>query len=143
MSFFAQDAKDVCMSSLGIPSLWSVPGERDIFGNSTKDAEIMGGDKAIPPAFSELSLYAMLKEGLIDVEAQRILRKVSKNSDSVSVYERSQPTLLIRNPSMSTTVLLPPLDSIRRTEINFGVQKVLIFFKIIILIISFYNIGYV
>ena len=64
------------------------------------------------------------REGLIDVEAQRILRRVSKNEDNVSVYERSQPTLLVRSPSMSTSVTLPSLDNLRRTEVKFGVQKV-------------------
>jgi len=125
VSFFTgTDASEVCLSVMGIPSLWSVPGEKDIFGD-----RIGGGvhssapENVVPPAFSDLSLKSMLREGLIDVEAQRILRRVGKNADNVSVYERSQPTLLIRSPSMSTSVTLPSLDNIRRTEIPFGVQK--------------------
>lgn len=130
MAFLASaDASEVCMSALGIPSLWSVPGEKDIFGQRAG----MGSssqDTIVPPAFSDLSLKAMLREGLIDVEAQRILRRVSKNEDNVSVYERSQPTLLVRSPSMSTSVTLPSLDNLRRTEVKFGVQKVCVYMHV-------------
>ena len=126
MSFLASaDATEVCMSALGIPSLWSVPGEKDIFGQRVGMASSSSQDSIVPPAFSDLSLRNMLREGLIDVEAQRILRRVSKNEDNVSVYERSQPTLLVRNPSLSTSVTLPSLDNLRRAEVKFGVQKVL------------------
>lgn len=126
VSFFTgTDASEVCLSVMGIPSLWSVPGEKDIFGDRIGGgAHSSTAENIVPPAFSDLSLKSMLREGLIDVEAQRILRRVGKNADNVSVYERSQPTLLIRNPSMSTSVTLPSLDNIRRTEIPFGVQKV-------------------
>ena len=125
MAFLASaDASAVCMSALGIPSLWSVPGEKDIFGQRVGMGSSSSQDTIVPPAFSDLSLKAMLREGLIDVEAQRILRRVSKNEDNVSVYERSQPTLLVRSPSMSTSVTLPSLDNLRRTEVKFGVQKV-------------------
>ena len=117
------DSPDVCLSAMGIPSLWSVPGEKDIFGQRVGVPSTVQ-DNEVPPAFSDQSLKAMLREGLIDVEAMRILRKVGKNADNVSVYERSQPTLLVRSPSMSTSVTLPSLDNIRRTEIQFGVQKV-------------------
>src|SRR4051812_42475811 len=34
------------------------------------------------------------------------------------------PTLLIRNASLSTSVTLPALDSMNKTEIHFGTQKV-------------------
>jgi hypothetical protein len=123
MSFF--DSSEVCLSGLGIPSLWSVPGEKDIFGQRVGGGEhSVLPDNSVPPAFSDQSVKNMLREGLIDIEAQRILRRVGRNADNVSVYERSQPTLLVRSPSMSTSVTLPSLDNIRRTEISFGVQKV-------------------
>ena len=78
----------------------------------------------MPPAFSEASLKALRKDNMIDVEGHTILRRLAASSDRVQVYDRSQPTLLIRSPAMSTTVSLPSLDSMRKTEISFGSQKV-------------------
>lgn len=98
-------------------------GEKDIFGktvNATKDAPQV----TVPPAFSESSLAGLHREGLIDVEGHRILRSIASKPDRVQVYDRSQPTLLIRNPAMSVSVSLPSLDSVRKTEIAFGSQKV-------------------
>lgn len=61
ISFLASaDASDVCMSALGIPSLWSVPGEKDIFGQRTGMGASSSQDTIVPPAFSDLSLKNML-----------------------------------------------------------------------------------
>lgn len=114
----------VCMSCFGLPSLWFVPGEKDIFGNSVMQTTSAVPEQPIPPAFSDASIASMLREGLIDAEGHRILRKIAANNDRVEVYERSQPTLLIRNPTMSTTIKLPQLEAVRKTEISFGAQKV-------------------
>jgi hypothetical protein len=112
------------MSSFGGPSLWSVPGERDIFGNSAMLVHNNAPDATVPPAFSEASLKNLRRDNLIDIEGHHILRKLAASSDRVQVYDRSQPTLLVRCPAMSTSVTLPALDSMRRTEISFGSQKV-------------------
>lgn len=115
----------VCMSCLGLPSLWIVPGEKDIFGNTiTLQSDNPLPEIAVHPAFSEASVNALQREGLIDTEGRAILRKIGMNPDRVQVYDRSQPTLLIRNPSMSTSIQLPALEQVRKTEINFGMQKV-------------------
>jgi WD40 repeat protein/Ca2+-binding EF-hand superfamily protein len=113
----------VCMSCFGLPSLWAVPGEKDIFGNSVMKATSNVPEQPVPPAFSDSSIAGMLREGLIDAEGHRILRKIAANTDRVEVYDRSQPILLIRNPSMSTTIKLPALESVRKTEISFGAQR--------------------
>jgi WD40 repeat protein len=131
-SLALKNDNSVCYSCFGIPSLWVVPGEKDIFGNSVMTTATTSAvpEQAIPPAFSEMSLATMLREGLIDAEGHKILRKIAANSDRVEVYDRSQPTLLIRNSSMSTSIQLPVLESVRKTEISFGAQKVrcLLFF---------------
>lgn len=131
-----ESAGDVCMASFGLPSLWLVPGEKDIFGNavnmtSSSTTSNNGTDKdpplpsqVIPPPFSEASIVSLQRENLIDNEGRRILREVAAKIDRVQVYERSQPTLLIRNAALSTSVTLPPLDQVKKTEIFFGAQKV-------------------
>lgn len=123
-TFFGGD-NSVLMSSFGGPSLWSVPGEKDIYGNSSMVMHSNVPEVVVPPAFSEASLKNLRRDNLIDVEGMHILRKLAQSTDRVQVYDRSQPTLLVRNPSMSTSVTLPALDSMRRTEICFGTQKVL------------------
>lgn len=105
-------------------SLWSIPGERDIFGNVGQCIHSNTPDFVLPAPFSEASLKSLRKDNLIDAEGQNILRKMAQSTDRVQVYERAQPTLLIRNTHLSTSVSLPALDSMRRTEISFGLQKV-------------------
>ena len=98
------DASEVCMSLLGVPSLWTIPGEKDVYGNVVKICKKNTGtvpEKPTPAAFSEQSIASMLREGLIDIEAKAMLRRVGGNADSVLVYDRSQPTLMIRDPEMS------------------------------------------
>lgn len=111
------------ISTLGGPQLWTIPGEVDIYGISVakKDAK----ERTVPPAFSELSLMAMHKEGQIDMEGIQMLRKISKDAEKIQVYDSCLPTLLVRNPSLSTSVSLPSLDALRKTEILFGSQKVI------------------
>ena len=106
--------------------LWNIPGERDIFGNVGQCIHSNTPDFILPAPFSEASLKSLRKDNLIDAEGQRILRKMALSTDRVQVYERAQPTLLIRNTYLSTSVSLPSLDSMRKTEISFGVQKVIV-----------------
>jgi len=113
----------VLLSVLGEVSLWSVPGERDIFGQSANASKTYLPDFVVAPAFSEASLKSLRRDNLIDVEGHKILRRLGASSDRVQVYDRSQPTLLIRNPALSTSVSLPSLESMRKTEISFGPQK--------------------
>jgi hypothetical protein len=114
----------VCLSSFGVPSLWIVPGEKDINGKPVMPGRTDMPLQVVPPAFSEASIASLLREGAIDVEGHRILRSINLKPDRVQVYDRSQPTLLMRSPSMSTNVQLPPLDNLSKTEIHFGSQKV-------------------
>lgn len=136
VQFHASQSKhgnDMCMSSFGLPSLWVVPGEKDIFGRpvpiggsnltDTEKDKTPLPSQTIAPAFSEASIVALHRENLIDNEGMRILRQVASKVDRVQVYDRSQPTLLVRNPSMSTSVTLPPLEQVKKTEILFGAQK--------------------
>ncbi|MCL4419262.1 hypothetical protein M1146_04125, partial [Patescibacteria group bacterium] len=119
---FAGDSS-VCLSCFGVPSLWTVPGEKDIFGNTVQQGSANVPVQQVAPAFSDTSIANLMREGLIDTEGHHILRTIAKNHDRVQVYDRSQPTLLIRNPMMSTSVQLPAIDSIKKTEIYFGPQK--------------------
>lgn len=121
--FFGGD-NSVLMSSFGGPSLWSVPGEKDIYGNPSMVLRSNAPEIPVPAAFSEASLKNLRRDNLIDIEGHHILRKLAASQDRVQVYDRSQPTLLVRSPAMSTSVTLPALDSMRRTEISFGSQKV-------------------
>lgn len=114
---------NVCMSSFGVPSLWIVPGEKDIFGRSVMQVNTDAPEQAVAPAFSDASIAMLERDNMIDLEGRKILRQVAANIDRVQVYDRSQPTLLIRNSAMSTTVTLPPIDTVRKTEIYFGAQK--------------------
>lgn len=109
-----------------MPSIWVVPGEKDIFGRTVPlSSQAAAGDQqSIPAAFSEASIMGLQRDGLIDEEGHRILRAIAAKPDRVQVYDRSQPTLLLRNTALSTTVTLPPLDAVSRSEIAFGVQKV-------------------
>eukprot|EP01038_Epipyxis_sp_PR26KG_P009407 gene9407-12668_t len=125
---------DVLLSAFGEPSLWYEPGAKDIFGNSTyvnanssskskKNNSNTIQEVKVNPAFSESSLNSALKEGLMDPDAIRMLRRLAYDADKVEVYERSQPIMLLRNPSMSVHVELPNIENIRKAEINFGQQK--------------------
>jgi Ca2+-binding EF-hand superfamily protein len=123
---------DMCLSSFGLPSLWVVPGEKDIFGRTVpiggssldkESAKTPMPSQTIAPAFSEASIVALHRENMIDNEGMRILRQVASKVDRVQVYDRSQPTLLVRNTAMSTSVTLPPLEHVKKTEILFGAQK--------------------
>jgi hypothetical protein len=102
----------------------SVPGEKDIFGNSSMLLHSNAPEIPVPAAFSEASLKNLRRDNLIDIEGHHILRKLAQSQDRVQVYDRSQPTLLVRSAALSTSVTLPALDSMRRTEISFGSQKV-------------------
>jgi WD40 repeat protein len=122
-SMLLKNDSSVCMSCFGLPSVWVAPGEKDIFGNSVMKANSSVPEQPVPAAFSDQSIAGMLREGLIDAEGHRILRKIAGNTDRIEVYDRSQPILLIRNPAMSTSISLPALESVRKTEISFGAQK--------------------
>jgi hypothetical protein len=57
-------------------------------------------------------------------EAMRMLRQVARQPDKLSVYERSQGQLLLRNISLSSSVEVPSLASVHKNEVTFGAQKV-------------------
>jgi hypothetical protein len=123
-SFLGIDTQNVLINIPGIKGLWSIPGERDIFGNLNTCIHSNTPDFVVPAPFTDASIKSLLKDNMIDSEGTTLLRRVAKSIDRVHVYDRSQPTLLVRSPYLSTSVTLPSLDSIRKTEICFGQQKV-------------------
>jgi hypothetical protein len=112
------DSSMLLATLTGGPSLWTVPGQKDIFGEAMSEHDIVN------PAFSDSSLRQMMREGLIDADGLHMLRKIGKDSEAVTVYERSISTLVLRSPSLSTTVTLPALGTTQLTEVKFGAQKV-------------------
>ena len=127
-SFLGIDTQNVLINIPGIKGLWSIPGERDIFGNLSQCIHSNTPDFVVPAPFTDASIKSLLKDKMIDSEGTTLLRRVAKSIDRVHVYDRSQPTLLVRSPYLSTSVTLPSLDSIRKTEICFGQQKVSLIF---------------
>jgi Ca2+-binding EF-hand superfamily protein len=77
----------------------------------------------VPAAFTEDSINKSMNEGLIDDEGHAILRKIMKAPDKGAQYDQAAPVILLRNPSLSSTIRVPQLDAVKRSEINFGVQK--------------------
>jgi Ca2+-binding EF-hand superfamily protein len=78
----------------------------------------------VPPAFSEESLELSMVEGTIDEESYTLLKTFSASKSNVSQYMSStKGTILLRNPTLSTSIELPVLQGMRRAEIAFGPQK--------------------
>ena len=101
-------------SSLG-RSLWSTADDLGISDPSR--------GQPVAAAFTEDSINKSMNEGLIDDEGHAILRRIMKAPDKGAQYDQAAPIILLRNPSMSSTIRVPQLDSIKRSEINFGSQK--------------------
>jgi WD40 repeat protein len=74
--------------------------------------------------FSEASITLSHQEGLIDGEGHKILRRVNADKDKVEAYNRSVPTVSLRNVGLSTAVAMPPKGSSAESEVSFGTQKV-------------------
>eukprot|EP01036_Dinobryon_divergens_P050444 gene50444-67557_t len=77
----------------------------------------------LPPAFSDASLLSSGRDGLLDNEGHRILLKVANEPGRAKVYDRTMSTLLLRNASLSTSVVMPSLQDMRTAEVHFGPQK--------------------
>jgi len=73
-------------------------------------------------AFSEASISTACAEGLFDEDAHRMLADVNTDKNKVDVYERAEPSLLLRNLSMSTSLTFPS-KNVSFTEAKFGTQK--------------------
>ena len=79
---------------------------------------------AIAPAFSEDSLALSMSEGFLDEESHSLLRGVSLDRNKVHQYSNNKKgVVLLRSPSLSTSIELPALESMRRAEVSFGPQK--------------------
>lgn len=100
------------------PSLWSLADDMQTSDNSAKVF-------SVPPAFSEASLSSAMRQGVIDGEGFRILRRIGSKPDKVAAYDRLQAQVLLRNPSMSVSFEMPSSENIRRSEVEFGDQKVI------------------
>lgn len=74
--------------------------------------------------FSEASITLSHQEGLIDGEGHKILRKVNADKDKVDAYNRSVPTVSIRNVGLSTSISMPAKGTSAESEVSFGTQKV-------------------
>jgi hypothetical protein len=58
-------------------------------------------------------------------EASLALRRLAASErDKVKIYDRAQPTLLLRSPARSTSIVVPPMVELQATEAVFGEQKV-------------------
>jgi WD40 repeat protein/Ca2+-binding EF-hand superfamily protein len=78
----------------------------------------------VAPAFSEESLARSMSEGLLDEESHSLLRRVSLDKVKVHSYMNNKKgVVLLRSPSLSTTIALPALEGMRRAEVSFGPQK--------------------
>ena len=75
--------------------------------------------------FSESSIASSHQDGLIDGEGHLILRRVNADKDKVDAYNRSVPTVLLRNVGLSTKVQIPSVGTDAESEVNFGVQRVI------------------
>jgi WD40 repeat protein len=80
------------------------------------------GSLRIAKAFSEESLVQSMMEGTIDEESFAILRSMP-HSNVHQYMNSTKGTILLRNPTLSTSIELPSIDSMRRAEILFGPQK--------------------
>ena len=79
---------------------------------------------ALAPAFSADSLARSMSEGYLDEESHSLLRGVSLDKNKVHQYSNSKKgVVLLRSPSLSTSIELPALESMRRSEVSFGPQK--------------------
>lgn len=103
------------MRSSMVKSLWSTAD--DLGMSDTRKSE------PVPAAFTEDSINKSMNDGLIDDEGHAILRKIMKAPDKGAQYDQAVPVILLRNPAMSATIRVPPIDSIKKSEINFGQQK--------------------
>ena len=74
-------------------------------------------------AFSNSSINASHAQGVIDYESRNLLRRVNEDQCRVAVYERTQPTIHLRNVNKACTVQYPG-GSTDSAELNFGAQKV-------------------
>jgi hypothetical protein len=79
--------------------------------------------------------YAMLRHIMLSYlvvgfsilqDAHRMLAQVHTDKNKVNVYERTEPSLMLRNLAMSTAVQFP-CDDVSFTEASFGKQKVILF----------------
>ncbi len=77
----------------------------------------------VAPAFSDESISTSHYNKLIDDEGCHILMSLTGKTSQTETYERTVPQILLRNPSLSTGVKMPSLNSVNRTEAKFGQQK--------------------
>eukprot|EP00605_Chrysophyceae_sp_TOSAG23-4_P000072 GSChrysophyteH1.ASY1.ANO1.74.1 assembled CDS len=96
-------------------AMWSIAGdEKGEHANKMRVAK----------AFTEESLVQSMNEGIIDEESFGLLKSFSGNRSNVSQYMNStKGTILLRNPTLSTSIELPAIEDMRRAEIAFGPQK--------------------
>jgi WD40 repeat protein/Ca2+-binding EF-hand superfamily protein len=89
------------------------------------DPRLAPGGKSftLPDAFSAVSLEASRNDGYLDDESHRYLRHLSKDLETCDQYERVADTIMLRNAKLSTSVVIPELNSMRQSEVNFGAQK--------------------
>jgi WD40 repeat protein/Ca2+-binding EF-hand superfamily protein len=73
-------------------------------------------------AFSDSSINASHTQGVIDKEAHTILRRLNDDKNRVVVYDRTQPSIHLRNVNKACTMKYPggQTDS---AEVSFGTQK--------------------
>jgi len=77
----------------------------------------------VAAAFSDESIATSHYNKMIDDEGCHILMSLTGKASKTEIYERTVPQILLRNPSLSTGVKMPSLNSVHRTEAKFGQQK--------------------
>ena len=74
-------------------------------------------------AFSDASINTSHTQGVIDKEAHTILRRLNGDKNRVLVYDRTQPTVHLRNVNKACTMTYPGGET-DCAEVSFGYQKV-------------------
>jgi hypothetical protein len=78
----------------------------------------------LPKAFSESSLSAARRDGVISGNEFRLLRAIGRDKAKVAAFESSQPSLLLRNPDQTAITVVSRLQNYSQAEIVFGSQAV-------------------
>lgn len=97
-------------------SLWHLPSERlSLDANESKDSA--------SAAFSLFSLNQAKKDGYINTDEYKSLLALNRKPEKIAAYERSQPTILLRNAKLSTSFNMSRDESVEISEVQFGPQK--------------------
>ena len=99
-------------------STWLAPDE---LGHANKGYKI---NFKLPKAFSDNSLIFSEYIPRVEEEPLKMLRDIAASGPAkIQVYENNQPSLLLRSPARSTSILVPTLSEVKADEAIFGSQN--------------------